>query len=393
MKILHAVEFYPPSVGGMQEVVRQLSERLAALGHDVTVATSHLPERESGLLNGVKIVPFRIRGNRVKGLSGDVEGYRRFLRGSGFDVIVHFAAQQWTTDAALDILDGIGAKKVFVPTGFSKLHSPEYAAYYDSMKTWMKQYDMNVFHSDRYQDVQFARESGVTRKILIPNGAGRDEFSRPAGADIRSRLGVPDGHFFILHVGSHTGTKGHGKAMDIFKKARIREATLLIAANRSEGGCFRRCAGRARSYRFSPKRAIQRKRLIVSELSRPETVEAYHAADLFLFPSAVECSPLVLFECMASRTPFLTTGAGNAEEIIEWSGGGKLLPSVPGGAGAVRADVRGSAELLEWAAGHPEKRAAMAAAGHRAWEERFTWERIVLQYESLYGKLTGKKIP
>ena len=35
MKILHTVEFYHPSQGSMQEVVRQISERLVKLGHKV----------------------------------------------------------------------------------------------------------------------------------------------------------------------------------------------------------------------------------------------------------------------------------------------------------------------------------------------------------------------
>ena len=55
MRILHTVEFYPPSIGGMQEVVRQLSERLVLLGHDVTVATTRIPERTASSQNGVKI--------------------------------------------------------------------------------------------------------------------------------------------------------------------------------------------------------------------------------------------------------------------------------------------------------------------------------------------------
>jgi glycosyltransferase involved in cell wall biosynthesis len=390
VKILHTVEFYTPSVGGMQEVVRQLSERLVRMGHDVAVATSFLPGRKDGPINGVKIIPFRIRGNLVKGLSGEVDSYREYLLRSDFDVVINFAAQQWATDAALEMLDKIGAKKIFVPTGFSRLHSPEYKAYYDSMKTWMKQYDMNVFQSERYQDVRFARESGVTRIVLIPNGAGRDEFSRRTNLDVRNRLGISRNHFLILHVGSHTGTKGHGRAIEIFKRAEIRDATFLIVANRSEGGCFQRCRREALTYRLSPNRLLRRKQLIVAELSREETVEAYHEADLFLFPSAVECSPLVLFECMASRTPYLTTDAGNAEEIIEWSKGGMLLPRLPAGPRGAQVDVRGSAELLEWMTRHPEKREAMASSGYTAWEKRFTWETIVLQYENLYSKLAGE---
>jgi glycosyltransferase involved in cell wall biosynthesis len=56
---------------------------------------------------------------------------------------------------------------------------------------------------------------------------------------------------------------------------------------------------------------------MITSLSRIETLAAYHQADLFLFPSNIECSPLVLFESIASKTPFLTTDVGNAKEIIE----------------------------------------------------------------------------
>ena len=73
MKILHTVEFYHPSVGGMQEVVRQISERLVALGHQVTVATTALPERTEKEINGVKIVEFKISGNAVRGMSGETD--------------------------------------------------------------------------------------------------------------------------------------------------------------------------------------------------------------------------------------------------------------------------------------------------------------------------------
>ena len=47
MKILHTVEYYSPSVGGAQEVVRQVSEQLTRRGHTVTVATSFHPDRHA----------------------------------------------------------------------------------------------------------------------------------------------------------------------------------------------------------------------------------------------------------------------------------------------------------------------------------------------------------
>ena len=139
MKILHTTEFYAPAVGGMQEVVRQLSERLARSGHEVTVATTFLPERNGTVLAGVNLASFRIRGNWATGCTGETERYREFLLRSDFDIVTNFAAQQWTTDLALDILAQIRAKKVFVPTGFSKLDVPRYHEYYRLMPGWMNQ--------------------------------------------------------------------------------------------------------------------------------------------------------------------------------------------------------------------------------------------------------------
>src|SRR3954449_5227675 len=107
MRVLHAVELYRPSVGGAQEVVRQLSERLVTRGHEVTVATTALAERREHEVEGVRIAEFAVSGNAMRGLEGDVEGYRRFVLDGGFDVVMVYAAQQWTLDALLDVMDQV----------------------------------------------------------------------------------------------------------------------------------------------------------------------------------------------------------------------------------------------------------------------------------------------
>ena len=111
MRILHAVEFYSPSTGGMQEVVRQLSERMAAIGHEVTVVTSKIADRKTQLLKNVRIKEFAITGNEAKGIKGEYDSYQKFLKEEKFDVVTFFAAQQWTFDAAIPILNKITAKK------------------------------------------------------------------------------------------------------------------------------------------------------------------------------------------------------------------------------------------------------------------------------------------
>jgi glycosyltransferase involved in cell wall biosynthesis len=205
--------------------------------------------------------------------------------------------------------------------------------------------------------------------------------------NIRQDLGIPSGHFLVLHVGSHTGIKGHVEAIEIFRRSRIRNATFLIIANDFGDGCREFCERAKLDFNKSLKRLLDDKKLIVTSLPRKETVAAFKAAELFLFPSNVECSPLVLFECMASKTPFLTTDVGNAAEIISWSGSGQLLPTIKNANAYSEAEIDSAAEMLTHIFKQPAKRAAMQVAGFEAWRERFTWERIVENYEALYLNL------
>lgn len=390
MHILHTVESYFPSVGGMQEVVMQLSERLVSLGHTVTVATSYHPDRKSCIHNGVHIEQFRICGNTVRGikaLPSEITRYQTYISDPQFDIVTNFAAQQWATDLSLPLLRSIRAKKVFVPTGFSRLHDTAYTSYFSELPGHMQNYDVNVFLSHTYQDIQFAHAHGIQNKVVIPNGAAYDEFTKPH-VNIRAKLGIPQDHFLVVHVGSHTGQKGHSEAIRMFSKAKIANSTLLIIGNSFGRGCTYTCAAKNVLKKASIPYMLEHKKLLVTSLSRTDTVAAYHEADLFLFPSNIECSPLTLFEAMASSTPFLCTDVGNAAEIIDWSGGaGILLPTTKNKNGYSHALIEASARCIESLYTDEEARLRMGKAGHDAWIQNYTWEKIASNYESLYASL------
>jgi len=388
MKILHTVESYLPATGGMVKVVQELSERLAQKGHQLTVATSYHPYRNNLIINQVKINQFKITGKAVTGYQTDsqeIKRYEDFLLQSDFDIITNFAAQQWATDLALPILNKIKAKKVFVPTGFSGFYFPQYKHYFTQMKHWMKQYDMNVFLSNNYRDINFARKNGVEKKILIPNGASAEEFLSIEDIDIRKKLGIPANHFLILLVGAHTGAKGHKEAIEIFKQASILNSTLLIVAHRLNSSCARNCYLKQKLFKLRFKKGY--KQLIITSLVRSETINAYRQADLVLFPSRIECSPLVLFEAMASKTPFLVTDVGNSKEIISWSKSGLLLPTTINAQGFSYAQINQSAKFLENIYNDKHQREIMAESGYKAWQKQFTWGKITRQYEKLYQLL------
>lgn len=383
MRILHTVQYYSPSVGGAQEVVRQISERLAARGHDVTVATSLMPERTTTSLNGVAIEEFDIRGNTVHGIEGEADRYVGFLRSGEFDVMLNYAAQQWATDLALPILGELPYATVLAPCGFSGLFLSEYADYFARLPALVAHYDRVLLHSDTYRDAQFLRSRGIDRTCLIPNGAGRDEFVDVSPGRFRERYRIPDGVPVLLSVGSHSGQKGHDLVLDAFARARVGDARLVLIGNaeRTEG-CLPSCKRRARRISI---RSLGRKRVLLLDVPRAEVLEAYAASDLFVLGSRVECSPLVLFEAAASRTPFVSVPAGNAAEIAAWTGGGVIIPASTDPGGFVTADPGDLAREVEGLLGDPDRHASLAAAGRRAWEDGFCWEAIARQYESLYA--------
>ncbi|KEF41459.1 MAG: hypothetical protein ER33_11380 [Cyanobium sp. CACIAM 14] len=415
MKILHTVESYLPARHGMSEVVRQISERLVARGHEVTVATRSDPARTSDTIEGVKVRDFDVHGKSAVGVWGDVSGYQRFLLGSNVDVIVNFAAQQWATDLMLPLLPQIKARKVFVPTGFSALGDPTFAAYFAAMGDWMRSYDACIFLSDAYRDIDFARREGVERIAIIPNGAAAEEFDCPRDPGLRARLGIPEDHFLVLHVSGYLSVaKGQAEALEIFSGSQLQDATLLLVSpdfaqslarsltpRQLARGLYHLLRGKGlRALAFPTQLQVMkrlrrrrnrsaRRQVLGHALSREDTVSAFLEADLLLFPSWIECSPLVLFEAAASRTPFLVTDVGNAAEIIRWTGGGRLLPGAPSGdrEGSIHADIRGGSALLDAVHADAAGRSQMAEQAQMAWRQHFTWERIADQYEQLYRRL------
>lgn len=382
MRILHTVEFYSPSLGGAQEVIKQVSEQLVKRGHEVTVATKKLPDRTSRTINGVNIEEFDISGNEVYGFHGETDRYQEFLLSGDFDLMMNYAAQQWATDLAFPLLNRIQYRKVIAPCGFSGLFDPVFANYFNKMPTVLKNYDHLIFHSDRYRDINFAREHDVNNYTVIPNGALEDEFSQN-DTTFRQRYGIPEDVPMLLTVGSHTGEKGHSLAMKAFNRARIGKSVLVIIGNVFPGniGCLPSCKRRAGWLNLISR---GQKRIILLNPPRSDVVAAYHAADLFIFGSNIECSPLVIFEAMASRTSFISVACGNAEEIANWGHGGIIIPTISRPKGRVDADPRVMAQVIEGLINNPEERQRLAETGYRAWKHRFTWEKIALEYERVY---------
>jgi len=364
MRILHTVEFYQPSTGGAQEVIRQLSARLAARGHDVTVATSFHRDRAFSELNGVAIQSFKVRGNAVKGIEGESKHYKDFLADSGFDVVMNYAAQTWPTDLTFSLLNRLKGKKVIAPLGYSRLHDKRYEEYFLSLPAHLKHYDAIVYTSSNYQDKLFGDRNGLASKAtVIPNGAALEEFSQPP-LDFRKRYGIRAKYMFLT-VSNHYFEKGHSAVIDAFRKAAIPDAALVVIGDRPSSHSWYSChpVCRVRSVLDS---SIK----VLTEVPRPWVVSAFQEADLFLFASKVECAPLVMYESFASQTPFITTPVGNVSDHRDFVN--------------IVANREEMVSLIRAYVADPRPFGERAQSAYSAFATELSWDRIAGRFASLY---------
>ena len=424
MRILFCCEFYYPSVGGVQTVIQQIAERLVKRGHEVTVATTKLPERTFDVLNGVKVEEFYASGNIVRGMHGEIQSYQNYLLSNTFDAILIKAAQQWTFDALWGILDQLKTPKVFIPCGFSGLYEPGYQAYFKAMPDILRKFDHLVFYASKYRDIDFVKENGIDNFTVLPNGASEIEFNQEIDPDFRFKNGIKEGSFVVLTVGSRTGMKGHLELVKAFQILEIHgeaHVTLILNGNECKpnfnGNLIRVFLGVLRAYgiKGTLKRALKRvlwktgftfgntstveeyakkvnksatnKQVLITDYKRPYLIQAYMTADLFAFASNVEYSPLVLFEAAAAGTPFLTVDVGNAVEIASWTGGGVVCHSTKDEKGYTHADINDLAYSIASLMQNKDELVRLGNEGRSNWLSKFTWDQIALQYEDVFKNL------
>jgi len=367
MNILFTIEQYYPIVGGAEEVVRKISERLAKKGHQVTVATSSVPERKSHELNGVKIVSFNIYGNKVRGFYGETKKYKDFLITSHFDIICNYAAQSWPTDLTLELLDKLDAKKVLFPCGYSGLvlwsKKIFYWNYFRRLPIYLGKYSHIIYHSANYIDKVFGDKHNIKHYSIIPNGIDIDEMKTHT-IKFREFYNI-NTKYMLLNVSNHFKLKGHSFVLKSFNLLNRDDVTLVIIGNKVFGlrGCYSKCK----------RAASNNPRVILLENTpREHVVSAFHESNVFVFGSKVECFPLVVSEAMSVGLPFISTNVGNVREL-----NGGIIVNTP----------KEMAVCINKVLDDSNCRETLSTFGQNDCLNKYTWGEIITKYEDLFKKI------
>ena len=109
-------------------------------------------------------------------------------------------------------------------------------------------------------------------------------------------------------------------------------------------------------------------------VARPE--DALSQIDAVVLPSEAEGLPMVLIEAMAAGVPIIATDAPGIRDVVQ---NGRTALMVPIGAPAALASAIGQL------AGDVALRDQLVAEARRTVAERFTWKRVMAQYQEVLG--------
>jgi glycosyltransferase involved in cell wall biosynthesis len=99
------------------------------------------------------------------------------------------------------------------------------------------------------------------------------------------------------------------------------------------------------------------------------------ASDVFVLPSQSEASPNVIIEAMAAGLPVVASRVGGIPELVADGVTGRLVaPADPDALAAALVDLLA----------HPDRGAAYGRAGRACVERRYSFDRMVMQFETLY---------
>jgi glycosyltransferase involved in cell wall biosynthesis len=330
MKILVSSFTYPPNKDGVAESAFSFAEGLAHRGHDVVVATG-LPEQRDALPEQklrAHVERFNICGGPLQreGVQGDTSRYVDFVRHGGFDALLAMCLDTWPVSLLLNDLPAFNMRKVLFSHGFTAHHLYPNRRPPWGLVAWgrglvftartfryLHLFDSVVFLSQRrdfgrFLDHNIARWIRHPKITILPNSVD-PAFFQKSTLSFREAFGIRQ-HTMFLCVANYSSRKNQPLALRAFVRAKLSNSALVFIGNESNdySRSLEQAANRAD---LAPGSAIH----VLTGVSRPLTVAAFHEATTFILPALEETQPIVLFESMASQLPFISTPTGCVSEM------------------------------------------------------------------------------
>jgi len=421
MRLLHVTQGYFPWIGGAARFFQEISERLVAAGHPVTVATTDAGELEHfwspgrctveparEIVRGVEVLRFPVQRRLNRPLFFSV--YRRLMaelsdlpvdttpllrRMARFTPrLPAFESYLEETETSFDLVHGVNitldfmlapalslARRrgiPFVVTPFTHLGVPgqrRVQRYYTMRHQveLLRQADA-VITQTWLEDERLA-ELGVARERMSCTGSGinPEEVVGGDGRRFRERHGV-DGPI-VFYLGVQAYDKGTVHLVEAMRRlwAEGRPAHLVLAGQvLSPVQAY---------YRRLPAEETARLHLL-GFISEEEKRDLLAAGDLFCMPSCTDSFGIVYLEAWANSVPVIGARAGGVPAVIADGVDGLLVEF---------GDVAGLARQMARILDDPAQGRAMGARGREKVLQGMTWEHVYERVDRVYDQLRRQK--
>ncbi|GIW10322.1 MAG: glycosyl transferase family 1 [Dehalococcoidia bacterium] len=418
MRILHVIQRYWPYVGGSERYFQELSERLAAAGHSVTVYTTTAwdleyfwqPRRRhltpgSEWLNGVLVRRFPVRHVPFSPLSYPalrrLAGFLGRLPGGVPLALGVATATPWLPELALALLtarerfDLVHAGNIpfdavvawaqvlarrqripFLMTPFTHLGEPDDATvrrHYTLPHQIALLRGCDAVFVQTALEGEFLVQAGVPRRAIRRGGVGITPAELSGGDGERFRRQHQVQGCLVTFLGTVAYDKGAVHLVEAMQ--RLWEegfvATLALA-----GPTY---SDFERYWATLPERVRQQCRLLgltVGEAKR----DLLAATDVLALPSRTDSFGIVFLEAWVCGIPPVGARAGGVAEVIEDGVTGRLVPfgDVPALAAAIRQLCQDRVLARQ-----------LAARGREKALRDYTWAQVVARVAAVYQEVTA----
>ncbi len=302
--VMFGHKYIPSRVGGVEIVVEELSERMAALGHDVT-CYNRSPGSVQKMHRGIslKTVPTI----RCKGLAAVSSSFFAAIHASFSHAdVCHIHAEG---PALMSFLPKFFGKRVIVT-----VHGLDW-----QREKWKSGFGARYIRRGEKMAVRFADEIIVLNQELqqyflktygretrlIPNGITKPNIMLPE--QITAPFGLQGGEY-LLYLGRLVPEKGVHELIEAFSGVRT-EKKLVIAGASSDTEEY------AENLK---KQAASDPRILFTGFAEGQILaELYSNAYLYILPSHLEGMPLSLLEAMSYGNCCLVSDIPACSDVVE----------------------------------------------------------------------------
>lgn len=357
MKIIQVVPYYPPYIGGVQNVARDLSEELARINNEVEVLTSDIGCKTKKLKSSKKLKIHYLKGWNI-GHTAVIPSLLFNLLTISKDSIVHLHVAQAFVPEVVYIASKIKKFKYIAhyhtdvePTGKLGFLLPLYKKII--LRKILASASRIVVLSKNYEIIVNKKYLLFKNIVVIPNGVS-ERFSF-------NKIDFEHKQTNLLYVGRLSSEKNIPKLINSVSMLNSNVIFNIVGDGEQKINIENYIT------QYNYKNIILHGKKIGQEL-----LDFYKRADIFLLASDYEGLPLVLLEAMASGTPIIASDVKGIQELVNKDG---VLVNPP--------TAENFAEAIKHLIKDKKRRLALSLSG-REKAKGYSWNSIVNKFESLY---------